>query len=139
MGRGQSVRYLQLADMWVRKLENEGATPCYAMGITSKQGKCNKVGRAEYSGAMRHRDVNLCTVGAVAIYLFYRFHVEGETPPDTSRNDSWYDTFFMKADPKRQKQKKKSKCVDNTSEEMDESGDKPQTLNEDIRSNQEGN
>jgi len=109
LGRGQSVRFLQLADMWVKKLENEGATDCWVMGITSKQGKCNQFGRIEQSGAMRHKDVRLCTVGAVALYFFWRFEVEKETPPNTLDNSSWYDTYFMKNDERRQKKKNREK------------------------------
>jgi len=103
LGRGQSVRYLQLADMWIKKLDGEGPSECFAFGTTSRQGKTNQVGRVEYVGSIRHKNVNVCTVGAVALYLFYRFEIEKEDPPNTLDNSSWYDTYFMKVDYKRSK------------------------------------
>ncbi|KAF4044139.1 Centromere DNA-binding protein complex CBF3 subunit [Phytophthora infestans] len=42
----------------------------------------NPFGRIKYGGCIRHRDVILSPIGALAIYLFWRFHVVGETFPD---------------------------------------------------------
>lgn len=42
---------------------------------------------------MRHKDVHLCAIGSLALYLWYRFDVCGEmieNPPDFTDNKSWY-------------------------------------------------
>ena len=47
---------------------------------------------------MRHKEVERCPVGATAMYLFYRFQVENETPPNTLCNEEWYDTYLLQVD-----------------------------------------
>jgi hypothetical protein len=37
--------------------------------------KHNKDGRVDEHGALRHRDVNLCPVGAIAVMFFTYFHI----------------------------------------------------------------
>ncbi|KAE8207919.1 hypothetical protein CF327_g7225 [Tilletia walkeri] len=52
--------------------------------------KSNRDARPERGVAARHRDVEVCSVGAFAMYLFFRFHVFSEPVPDFSSRDSWY-------------------------------------------------
>ena len=42
---------------------------------------------------MRHLDVLMCPIGAMALYLYFRFKYSQEfsTPPDFTDNQSWYD------------------------------------------------
>jgi hypothetical protein len=56
-----------------------------------QEGKTNKVGRKEFMGSMRHMDPLLCSHGALAEYLFWRFEVSGEAPPSFRSRRSWYD------------------------------------------------
>jgi hypothetical protein len=44
----------------------------------------------DYNAAMRHKDVLLCTIGALAQYLFWRWHIAEEEPPDFSSHQAWY-------------------------------------------------
>jgi hypothetical protein len=44
----------------------------------------------DYNAAMRHKDVHLCTMGTLAQYLFWRWHIAGEDPPDFSSHKAWY-------------------------------------------------
>ena len=47
---------------------------------------------------MRHKQVERCPVGATAMYLFYRFEIENETPPNTLVNEEWYDIYLLQVD-----------------------------------------
>jgi Centromere DNA-binding protein complex CBF3 subunit, domain 2 len=49
----------------------------------------------DYNAAMRHKDVHLCTMGALAQYLFWRWHIVGEDPPDFSSHKSWYELKIL--------------------------------------------
>jgi hypothetical protein len=50
----------------------------------------------QYSGAIRHKGVNVCAFGAVGLYLFFRFHVENEPFPDFTNNEIWFDIKLVK-------------------------------------------
>mgnify|MGYP001600722398 CR=1 FL=1 len=78
MGRGQSIRHLQLADMWIREIPNEGPAPCFVLGLTSTKSKTNQTGRVGITGAMWHRDVNLCAIGTAALWFFWQWEVQGK-------------------------------------------------------------
>ena len=61
-------------------------------------GKTNH-GRLLYGRALRHRDVRLCAVGALAFYTIYRFHVTREfsnlTVDDWLNNSTWFDIKLL--------------------------------------------
>lgn len=66
--RGDNKRMWQLADISCRKLEShEGPTEAWAFIILQSQGKTNKHGKFEYATFMRHKDVNVCAVGALGM------------------------------------------------------------------------
>lgn len=94
--RGESRRAYQLADIFMIKALKEGPTDCWALVTIMKQGKCNQFGRIEYGAAFRNKDILICPVGALGLYLFWRFHVEGEPFPDMSRRSKWYDIHLLK-------------------------------------------
>lgn len=50
----------------------------------------------EYGSAVRHRQVEVCSVGAFAINLFSRFHYENEPFPDFTSRDIWHETCVVK-------------------------------------------
>jgi len=90
MGRGESVRKIQLPDLFPLDLEKEGVTPCFATVVVMSQGKMNQHGRVEYGAFIRNRNVYICPVGALAHYLFMRFHIINEPFPDMSTRKNWY-------------------------------------------------
>ncbi|ETP08742.1 hypothetical protein F441_15343 [Phytophthora nicotianae CJ01A1] len=96
--RGESVRMLELADLHSIPLENEGYNPCRAlvMVMVMGQGKTNQVGRVEVGACMRHKNVRVCGHGMLAIYLFWRWHVDGEKFPDFTSSSCWYDLKLLK-------------------------------------------
>ena len=100
--RGHSTRACQLADLFTLEFQNEGVTPCWPVIMVMDQGKTNQFGKREYAACIRNREVITCPVGALAFYLFYRWHRGGESFPDfTSRRD-WYDIFLLKGKNNRQ-------------------------------------
>jgi Centromere DNA-binding protein complex CBF3 subunit, domain 2 len=62
------------------------------------QGKTNN-GRLLYGRAIRHRDVRLCAIGSLALYMMYRFYVTDEfrnmTVEDWLNNETWFDIKLL--------------------------------------------
>ena len=110
MGRGQSVRILQLSRMYFTEMakEAEGVTPTWAMVLVARESKTNQMGRLEMTGCMRHKEVELCPIGATALYLFYRYHITKEKAPDFFDNRSWYNVQFMKKQDKAGRKRKRT-------------------------------
>ena len=61
-------------------------------------GKTNQHGRLEYGSALRHRDHQSCLVGALATYLFWRWHRSGEAFPCFRTSQDWYNIKLLKRD-----------------------------------------
>lgn len=101
--RGENRRMAELADLSIIQYPpEEGPTPCFAVVLQLTAGKMNKTGRAQYMGAMRHKDPLLCTMRALAQYLFWRWHISGEQPPVFKSRQSWYSTKLLVGDDKQQ-------------------------------------
>ncbi|MGH7974213.1 MAG: hypothetical protein ACREBR_01710, partial [bacterium] len=91
--RGELCRRLELPDLFCIDLKNEGPQgECKALVAILGQGKTNQFGKIEFGAAMRNREVRLCLFGALAMWLFWRFEIEGEPYPDFSESRNWYDT-----------------------------------------------
>ena len=89
--RGETQRGLELADcMHVFFGEEEGPTQAMCMVFTMDNGKVNKNGKVEYMGALRHKDPMRCAIGAFAMYLFWRFHINREPFPTFNTRKEWY-------------------------------------------------
>jgi hypothetical protein len=94
--RGQSRRQLGLADLSLVELaEQEGPQQAFALVTLLDAGKTNKVGRKEFMGSMRHKEPILCSHGALAQYLYHRFHVSGEPEPCFKARQDWYDIKLL--------------------------------------------
>lgn len=52
------------------------------MAILADNAKHNQTGLTDEHGAIRHREVELCPVGAVAMVLWATYHVRGHPTPD---------------------------------------------------------
>jgi hypothetical protein len=50
-----------------------------------------------YGRVVRHKNVELCGIGALGFYLMFRFHHSGEfdPPPDFTDNKAWFDIKLM--------------------------------------------
>jgi hypothetical protein len=87
---------MELADMSLLEFpREEGPTPCFALIFLLSNGKTNKTGKKQFMGALRHHDPLLCTQGALAQYLFWRWHISGEQPPSFQRRQNWYRTKML--------------------------------------------
>lgn len=51
------------------------------MGIISQNAKHNQSSRIDELGTLRHKNVNLCGVGAVGFHLFAVYHIANISPP----------------------------------------------------------
>ena len=94
--RGENARDLELADMFSQVLDGEGYSECVALVLLIQHGKTNNFGKLQHVGFMRNKNVNICPVGAVAMYLFQRFHVDNEPFPSFKRSADWYDIKFLR-------------------------------------------
>jgi hypothetical protein len=52
------------------ELGDEGASPCFGIVIQVDRTKTNQSRKKEFKGALRHKDLLLCTIGALAQYFF---------------------------------------------------------------------
>ncbi|OXV07073.1 hypothetical protein Egran_05155 [Elaphomyces granulatus] len=89
--RGLSTRHADLADLFTLPDLKEGITPCQPLILTMGHGKMNQYGRMEYAVALRNKDPVICPLGALAIYLFWRWEFSGEPFPNFSHRAAWYD------------------------------------------------
>ena len=101
--RGENRCMAELADLSVILYPpEEGPTPCFVVVLQTTTGKMNKTGRAQYMGAMRHKDPLLCSMGALAQYLYWRWHIGGEQLPIFKSRQNWYKTKLLVGDNKDQ-------------------------------------
>lgn len=94
--RGESRRVCELPDLGLLSFPStEGASQCFGVAQTLTNGKTNKWGKKQFMGAMRHKDPLLCSMGALAQYLFWRWHTNREEPPCFDKRSSWYNTKLL--------------------------------------------
>ncbi|KAE8213455.1 hypothetical protein CF319_g9169 [Tilletia indica] len=100
--RGENARNLELADLHHLSMSGEGpsgvgSSQCFAVVLLLANGKTNQAGRVEYGSFLRNKDAFVCPVGALALYLFSRFHHSAEPFPDLADSSRWYDLKVIKA------------------------------------------
>ncbi|OWZ14393.1 hypothetical protein PHMEG_00012139 [Phytophthora megakarya] len=78
--RGETARNMELPDMFSVILEHEGFTEYRALLRIMEQG--NQYGRHEFKSCIRHRNVEVCPIGALGFYIFYRWSVQNEDMPN---------------------------------------------------------
>ncbi|KAG2212224.1 hypothetical protein INT45_008091 [Circinella minor] len=91
MLRGETLRDTNLNHLFSLEFKDEGTTRCPVFVMMIMGGKTNQEQHKLYSGIIRHKNVQTCAFGAVGFFLFHRFHVQGETFPDFSKNENWFD------------------------------------------------
>lgn len=96
LGRSEDNRNATLSDMYTYLLEDEGASECQALIITLRKGKTNQEGSRQLAVAIRHRYAERCPVGALALYFFFRFHIQREPFPDFSSPRAWFDLCLLR-------------------------------------------
>jgi hypothetical protein len=93
--RGENGRELEFADMFCLEFENQGPSTCMVLVIIMGTGKTNQYGRVEYGASMRHKNAELCTLGATGLYILQRFMVDEEEFLDLSESKKWYDVKVL--------------------------------------------
>ena len=87
---------MDLADVHCLPLKDEGPVgPCVAVLSTLDNGITNRFGRIEYGACIRNRNPLICPHGALALWLYYRFHVGGESFPDIRENKNWFNIKLL--------------------------------------------
>ncbi|KAI0311846.1 hypothetical protein OF83DRAFT_1177189 [Amylostereum chailletii] len=82
--RGDSAREVQWSDLYLSRLVIPDIRPDYqvpVLGILADNAKHNQNGRVDEHGAIRHRIVELCPVGALALHFFAHFQIMSNQPP----------------------------------------------------------
>jgi hypothetical protein len=59
-------------------------------------GKTNQLNRLEYGISARHRHILRCPIGHLAFYLFVRWNVMREAPPEFSTREQWYGIHVLR-------------------------------------------
>lgn len=89
--RGDSRRRIELSELSVQQLPpSDGPGACHVVVFQRSKSKTNQTGSKYYMGAMRHKDPMLCTMGALAQYLVWRWHMSGEPAPTFRNRPDWY-------------------------------------------------
>lgn len=95
LARGENLRMVQLADIF-HEVDNESSaeaeSPLAGLYILTDKSKTNKTGKKQTVGVIRHRDVEVCGVGALAFYLFERFHISNSPFPLIFNRPLWFNT-----------------------------------------------
>ena len=98
--RGESVYQAELSDFRGLTLDRGGNDlhPIFVLIMSIPFGKTN-YGGIRYGRSMRHRNVKLCAVGSVSLYLMYRINYTNEladmTLEDWLDNKKWFDIKFL--------------------------------------------
>ena len=96
--RSESLHLAELSDLRVFAINRPGDIDKMPIVLMECQtGKTIKAGApSQFARATRHRNVMACPIGAMAMYLFFRFHMTEEfsgtfNQPDLRNNSSWFD------------------------------------------------
>jgi hypothetical protein len=88
--RHDSAEMVCLSDLFVWSVRNVTPSELTGLGCFSDKDKTNTTGQQEWSGVLRHKNPLDCAIGSIALYLFYRWQVEGLACPDFSSRRAWY-------------------------------------------------
>jgi hypothetical protein len=64
--------------------------------MVMNQRKTNQFGKRKYAACIRNKKMIACPVGALAFYLFYRWHRGRKYFPDFTSQRHWYDIYLLK-------------------------------------------
>jgi hypothetical protein len=94
--RGESMIKADLSDLCdLVHNHSSQSYPIHILVMRIAQGKVN-ANKILYGRSIRHRDVNLCAVGALALYLFARFNHSHEMDAvDFTSNRSWFNIKLL--------------------------------------------
>ena len=91
--RGESLLNCELSDLCDLVKTDEGTHQCHILVMQIAVGKTNGL-KTLYGRVMRHKDVNLCAIGALSLYLFSIFHFSSELL-DFFSNEKWFNVKLL--------------------------------------------
>ena len=121
--RGDSVRKLELSDLLTLHLEGEGSTPCNLMVLTLGQGKTNRFGKYDRTAIMRHREPNLCSQGALALYFVALWEVLEEDFPSFHRSSDFFQIKMIRPMSQGRRRLQPQESAAESDDDMDEDED----------------
>lgn len=93
IGRGEDIRRLDIADMWVAKAERCTPHDLWVVTFVLRNGKTVH-GGVEFTGAGRHIVPECCGPSALMVWLFYSYNVQmrfgSNGQPDFRGKPFWY-------------------------------------------------
>ncbi|CAD6885197.1 unnamed protein product, partial [Tilletia laevis] len=102
MARSENTRHAKLSDLYSHKLPNSAPHPSQALVITFLTSKAKTGEHKERGVAIRHKDVGVCSLVALAMYLFFRFQTcDGEALDFDTRRDLYDTTTVASSSPPR--------------------------------------
>lgn len=90
--RGDNGRMLEFSHFQCIQIPGVGPMKCPAIQLILQQSKTNHVNRKDTTAFIRAKNVLVCGVGGLALYMFERFHRQREEFPDLSDRKLWYQT-----------------------------------------------
>jgi Centromere DNA-binding protein complex CBF3 subunit, domain 2 len=92
--KGESVKRLELEDMFILDLENEGPTECKAIIVIMEQWKTNQFAQKELGACIQNMYCAICPIGAVAFHFFTCWHLDVECQPSLATSQEWFNIKF---------------------------------------------
>lgn len=94
----QTTLSMKFADFFLQKLKAKDSPSGFFLVPIILHGKINQHGTIEYSSSLRHRDVEICSIDVLALYLFSHLHFKNEDFPNFEKRENWYKTMALKGD-----------------------------------------
>ena len=92
--RGESLFKAELSDFMDFKYKSKyDPTPYHTLIMKFVEGKVNR-GKTFFGRALRHRNAELCSLGALGMYLLARFEATGEKF-DFKSNENWFRVMLL--------------------------------------------
>ncbi|MGH7974681.1 MAG: hypothetical protein ACREBR_04085, partial [bacterium] len=95
----RGVGKMEFSDLSCIDLDNEGHGECKAVLAVLGQGKTNQLFKQQYGACLRNKDVQICPVGSIAMYFFWRFEVDREGYPDFAESRNWHNCKVIRGCP----------------------------------------
>jgi Centromere DNA-binding protein complex CBF3 subunit, domain 2 len=91
--RGESLIKCELSDLCDVVLDNQGVHDIHILVIRIMTGKTNGL-KTLFGRVIRHKDVYLCAIGVLGLYLLARWEFSDEVI-DWSTNESWFNIKLL--------------------------------------------
>ena len=104
--RGEHLRSVELPDLFIDDIGEQGHGECKAVITVLNRGKTNKYGNNEFAATFRSKDVYMCPQSKMAFYFFHRFDQSEEELPNFETNQSWFDIKLFRQSQAHLKKKK---------------------------------